>query len=248
MPLLVLDKLLTSKVDVFMTNSQYTAQFVKQIYRVTPQVVNPGVDLENFSGEVFVKESPIILSVCRIDPIKRVELLIKAMKLVLKDLHNIKLYIVGSTDYSPNYTQYLISLIKKLGLENNVFITGKVLKRSLVKFYEMCDIFCLFSKEETFGIAVLEAMSCGKPVIVSARGALPYLVKDGKTGFVVQSDREKDYAEKMKFLLTHPEIRAKMGEEGRKMVENSFTWKIFVDLIEKAIRSLVKEQLNILYQ
>jgi len=239
LPLIILDKFLTSRVDVFMTNSQHTARFAKQIYGLTPQVVNPGVDVEYFRDESVDKGSPIVLSVCRVDPIKRIDLLIRAMVLVLKDLQDVKLYVVGSTDYSSDYTQYLLSLTRELGLEDKVCFAGKASGESLVKFYQMCDVFCLFSKEETFGIAVLEAMSCGKSVIVSAAGALPELVEDGKTGFIIKGEDEGQYAEKIIYLLKHPEINIRMGKEGRKMVERNFSWEVFTDSIVDAIRSLI---------
>jgi len=244
LPLLLFDRFLSSRTDIFMTNSQHTAQFVRRIYGVTPRVVYPGVDVEKFRDEPIEKSSPIVLSVCRVDPIKRIELLIKSMKLVLKDLQDVKLYVVGSTDNSPDYICHLVSLIKKLGMEETVFFTGKIFGEPLLKFYQICDIFCLFSREETFGISVIEAMSCGKPVIVSDAGALPELVEDGKTGFVIHGDREEPYAEKIKFLLAHPEIRARMGKEGRRMVEKRFTWDIFIDLVEDAITNLVKQSYN----
>jgi glycosyltransferase involved in cell wall biosynthesis len=76
---------------------------------------------------------------------------------------------------------------------------------------------------ENFPVVVLEAYAAARPVIASNLGSLPYVVENGRSGLLFQSGNPKDLAEKIRFLVTHPQERQKMGEYARMLVETKYT-------------------------
>lgn len=87
-------------------------------------------------------------------------------------------------------------------------------QRAMPALFEMCDVYVLPSRSETWGLAVNEAMACGKPVLISdACGCAPDLVEEGKTGFTFRSGDAEDLQAKINWLVQHKENLKKMGEE-----------------------------------
>ena len=103
-------------------------------------------------------------------------------------------------------------------------------------FYNDIDIYLCASSSEGFSLSVLEASSCGRPVISTRVGGSEDLIVDGDNGFLVK--RSKDaIASKLKFLGSNPDLLKKMGFRNREMIERNWSWKIramaWIDFIEK---------------
>jgi glycosyltransferase involved in cell wall biosynthesis len=110
---------------------------------------------------------------------------------------------------------------------------------AVVQLYSHATVFCCPSIYEPFGIINLEAMACGTPVVASAVGGIPEVVVDGETGLLVRLDQQTespfepvdparfshDLATAINRLLADPALRARMGEAGRRRVEEHFTWR-----------------------
>jgi glycosyltransferase involved in cell wall biosynthesis len=89
-----------------------------------------------------------------------------------------------------------------------------------------CDIFVLPSRYgENFGIAAIEAMAAGKPVVVSNRGGLPALVTSGENGLVVPAESPETLREALQKLFASEDLRQGLGRQGRKLVAASYTWQ-----------------------
>jgi 1,2-diacylglycerol 3-alpha-glucosyltransferase len=137
-------------------------------------VISNGVDLNKFKinpvPESFYREFGLnkgkkhILFVGRLWREKNIATLIKAMPYVLKRFPSTHLDIVGK---KSNQYSKLKQLVDKLDITDNVTFLGKINDKDLVNAYNMCDIFCLPSYVELEGMVVLEAMACGKPIIIS---------------------------------------------------------------------------------
>ncbi|ALV63871.1 Glycosyl transferase, group 1 [Thermococcus sp. 2319x1] len=146
---------------------------------------------------------------------KNLELLLKALVLVKREIPDVKLMVIGSGDLEDYYKR----LAKDLNLEKNVEFLGHVGKKELIDAYKKAKILVLpSSKSEAFGMVVLEALALGTPVVVSKVGEFPAIVEEGKSGSLVNLN-EKDLAEKILFLLRDEKTRRKMGIIGRKTIK-----------------------------
>ena len=208
------DKILsTSKVMAIETN-KYTDKKV---------VVTPfGIDLDKFKpvkvNTLFDKNDIVIGTVKTLEEKYGIEYLIKAFAIV-KDKHKylpLKLLIVGAGSLSTA----LKKLTYDLGIEKDTVFTGKI-AHELVPFY---DNMLSVSNSESFGVAVIEASACGKPVVVSDVGGLPEVVKDGITGIVVPPRNPQKTAEAIEKLVLDEKLCKQMGEDGRKRVAKFYDW------------------------
>ena len=147
-----------------------------------------------------------------------------------------KLLIVGSGIEEIQ----LKNLVKKLKLENETLFTGYINQDEVQDYHNMLDISVSVSidNSESFGVAVLEASSCGKPVIVSNVGGLPEVVEDGRTGIVIEPMDANSLAEALSFLIENPEVRTEMGNNGRMRVLQKYDWKDSVEQMITIYKSL----------
>ncbi len=101
-------------------------------------------------------------------------------------------------------------------------------------YYAAADLFVLpsISRLEAFGIAALEAMASGKPVVVSDVPGIREVIDDGVEGLLADPINPEDVAERMRELLQDPEARRRMGSRGRRKVEERFSVERVVDRLE----------------
>lgn len=161
-------------------------------------------------------------------PEKSVDTLIKAVPLIIKKEPNIQVLIVGFGHLEDK----LKKLAVDLGVSEQVIFCGKVSDEDLILAYNAGDIFVLPSLAELEGMVVLEAMACGKPLLIadSSGSASPYLVSDN--GFLFKPEDARDLAEKAVKMLADDKLRAVMAK-------NSFNKSREYD-IEKSVFKLEK--------
>jgi glycosyltransferase involved in cell wall biosynthesis len=121
-----------------------------------------------------------------------------------------------------------------LGVMNVTTFTGWVPYAEVPAYLNQLDIFVAPSRmeSESFGVAILEASSCGIPVVVSDVGGLPEVVKHGETGVVVESENVGAFAEAMHRLICDRTLRKRMGDAGRNRVVSQYQWEANVSLME----------------
>jgi phosphatidylinositol alpha-mannosyltransferase len=198
-----------------------------------PKILIPnGVDLEEFNPKVpplkkFSNDKINILFVGRIEEKKGLIYLLNAYKILEKKFKNLRLIIIGEGDLKKECQDYV--------RENNlkeVHFEGKKVERELVSYYNSSDIFCspaIFG--ESFGIVLLEAMACGKPVVAFANQGYKELLR-GKRGerFLAKPRDYRELAQKLEILIKNPKLRKSMGEWGQKEAQK-YPWSRIADQV-----------------
>ena len=162
---------------------------------------------------------------------------LKAAKIVIKQNTNIHFVLAGA-DSSPSFTQQMRAYINNNALNEFITMTGKAYGEKKEKLFAESDIFIFptYYKYETFGIVNIEAMSWGLPVISSNEGAIPEIVQDGITGFIVNPKSPREIADKILMLVNNPGLRKEMGIKGREVYESKFTFAAHVRNLDSAIK------------
>lgn len=225
-----INRIVRNGVDVFTAHCSAAKDFMNDTVGVNRdiKVIHVGVDTELFrpisdSEDFFQGEGNElrILSVARLHKHKGLAHLIQAMKGVIRDIPNAKLYIIGRGAEE----QKLRSLVNALDLSKSIsFIQTAIPNDMMPHVYSSCDLYIQPSIVEPFGIAVLEAMACAKLVIASNVGGMKDTVVDGHTGFLVPPGDVKDLERKIVELLADRKKRDVMGKNGRKRAIIHFDW------------------------
>ncbi len=206
---------------------QITSLYVADAGKIS--IIPPGVDVSHFypipedeaKAAIGVDtKSKIILFVGRIEPLKGVDTLLKAIAILHEDKSLPKccysVVIIGG-DPSEQLTDScsemgrLKALSHELGLDDMVLFLGKRDQTTLPYYYSSAEILVMPSFYESFGMVALESMACGTPVIASHTGGLAYLVQDGITGYTVSGGDVKALARRLNMLLFDDDLRATMG-------------------------------------
>ncbi|HUV46565.1 MAG TPA: glycosyltransferase family 4 protein [Candidatus Bathyarchaeia archaeon] len=247
----ILDKISFQKANQMLVNGAYMAGVVEQVYQRKPQLCPAGAYLKPFAklklnpttnykgllklGRVLIPK-PFILITNRHEPQKKFEYVIQALKRVLAKYPHVFLVIPGPfTSYTPG----LISLAKKLKVEERVLFLGEISEAKLQKLYQQAAVYCYPAPEEDFGLGPLEAGAWGVPTVAWNKAGPTVTVKNGVTGFLVRPFKVGDYAEKIIRLLKNPKLRAKMGKASWQRVKNQFVWEKHIDILEKEIKKLI---------
>jgi phosphatidylinositol alpha-1,6-mannosyltransferase len=198
----------------------------------------PGVNATEFSPgnlssgnqlrtELGWTDRPVIVCVSRLMARKGQDELIRALPKIHQTAPNASLIIVGDGPYRKD----LERLVKKLGLENFVHLTGKVSQTELSKWYAAGDIFAMPCRTrmggwdvEGLGIVFLEGSATGLPVIVGDSGGAVDAVIDSETGYLVDGTNTAEIADRIAYLFANPDVAKKMGEAGRNWVTQEWTW------------------------
>ncbi len=167
---------------------------------------------------------------------KGVDVLLHAMAR-LSDT-GVRLLIVGEGNLRLAYQDLAI----RLGIADRVLFCGRVSDEALPYHYALCDLLVLPSTTmgEAFGVVLLEAMACGKPVVASDLPGVRSVVRDGEDGLLARPGDAADLAEKIRALLDDPYRRREMGGRGRAKVEEKYAWPQIiphlVQVYEEALR------------
>jgi glycosyltransferase involved in cell wall biosynthesis len=221
-------------------------------YGISPEKITPipnGIDTNAFKPasrsskeakavreKLGLGEDPVIIWVGRIVKQKGLRYMLDAMPSIIEKEHDAKLVIVGWGNGLNALKQQAV----KLGIEKSVLFPGPMVGDQLVAAYQAADVFVLPSLWEVLSIAALEAMACGKPMVVSNAGGNPELVDEGKNGFVVPKRDSKALAEAVAKVLSDEKLRGKMSEASRLKAEKEFDWELITDKTLALYKTLVK--------
>lgn len=183
-------------------------------------VVEPGTDrapLARGSGRELLQ----LLTVATLNPGKGHEILVRALAEVPQ--RNWHLTCAGSIRRHPATVYQVRAAVTRLGLQDRVAILGEVDALTLDDYYDSADLFVLATLQETYGMAVAEALARGLPVVSTATGAIPDLV-GGDAGLLVPPGNIKALAEALTRMLGDAGLRAQFAEGARRVRDRLPSW------------------------
>jgi len=227
--------------------SVYERDKIKLLKFRTPTIVVPrGINIEEYertpdSKDPFpkLKDKKIILFLGRIHFKKGFDLFALALKKITQKRKDVHLIIAGPDE--KGYASKVKKMFANLNLEQYVTFTGMLLGNEKLYALHRSDIFVLPSYGENFGIAVLEAMACKLPVVITDRVGLYHDVKEYNTGIITDCD-ENQIADGILKLLSDDNARKEMGENGKRLAMEKYTWdKISGEMID-VYENIIKKQ------
>lgn len=232
-----LEKYVVSKVPNIIVVTPYVKESLCNI-NTNIYIIPNGVNNEYFKIKVNEKSNQLLF-VGQISPRKGLIDLLKAIKIVIKKIPDVKLDIIGNV-LTKRYFDTLISYTKTNKLEETINFVGYLNDKELKQKYSEATLFVFPSYEESQGIVLLEAMACGIPVVASNIGGIPFVVEDGKTGVLFECGNVEELAEQITVLLKDEKLRKKMGAAGRERAEE-FSWAKIADQTVAVYREICQE-------
>ena len=254
------EKEVINAVDRIVSATQNEKEHLENLYNAPAEkisIIPPGVDTTRFypippdEAKEFVgvpKDEKMLLFVGRIEPLKGVDILIRAIAQlrksdVLSECPHY-LYIIGGDPDPENARlnkemQRLQKLCKELGVGDMVLFLGKRDQDTLQYYYSAAEIVIMPSHYESFGMVALEAMACGTPVIATQVGGLQHLVQNGKTGFTIPNDDVDSLEKSLTMLICKEDMRREMSENSVTYAR-SYAWDVItpriIDLYQETIK------------
>lgn len=238
----MLEKRAAQKADRIFTPSVYSKKTLIKLYGLPEEkveVMHNGIFFKEWCDKVAAAKRtenrpPTCLSVARFYKRKGLDCLLRSWPKVVATCPGARLRIVGDGLEREN----LHRLAESLQVADSVEWVGELLAEDdLASQYANCDVFCLPSRHESFGLVFLEAMAAQKPVVAVNTTAVPEVVRDGLDGILAPPDSVDGVAEGIISLLKNSRLRKQMGEAGKERVRKNFDFadvvRPLVDWMEK---------------
>lgn len=181
---------------------------------IDTQTFSPRKRNQNLKSKLGVSGAPTIISTRKLEPVYNVEMLIKAIPLVLKQVSEARFIIVGDGEQ----TEYLKGLADSLGASSSVRFLGLIPHDELPEYLASSDIYISTSLSDSTSLSLQEAMACELAPVVTDLPANREWVTDGESGFIVPVGDHEMLADKILYLLTNKETRDKFGKTGRILI------------------------------
>ncbi len=204
-------------------------------------IVPCGVNMELFQPvaraaarqELGLTDEKILLFVGRIDPLKGIGQLLKAVP-YLNNIKGLRLVIIGGDEHSRSEVEKLRKLSRELDIYDMVTFQGLIKHEQLPYFYSAADVCVVPSYYESFGLVALESLACGTPVVATDVGDLKNIVRQGETGYVVAENTPQNLADSIALLLSRPP----RDMESARSVRASISGYSWANISEGIIREL----------
>ncbi|HTL80891.1 MAG TPA: glycosyltransferase [Bacteroidia bacterium] len=239
----LLMKRILHSADQVMCTSKTLSDEVKKISGKDSLITPFGIDVTEFAprktGSFFPDGTLVFGTVKSLEKVYGTDILIRAFAEAKKHIgEECGLLLVGGGSLENE----LMELAQKLGVNESVHFVGRIDHTEVPRYHNAIDIFMNLSRYESFGVSVLESMSCGKPVIVSDTGGLAEIVSNGVDGIKVPVEDIAKAAEAMIILAEDHELRKRMGEMGRKKVIDHYEWSQTIKLISERYQQMLKNR------
>ena len=245
------ERRLVADADAIIATSAQERIEMMRLYDAEPErvaVIPCGVDLATFRPQDRLEarsllglpsDGSFVLYAGRIEPFKGLDLLIQASAM-LEDRADLTVLIAGGHPIDPEVRR-LQEMAGSLGLEQAIRFLGTIPHDRMPLYYSAADVCVVPSYHETFGLAALEAMACGTPVVATNVGGLQSLIRDGETGYLVAWHCPDPFADRLELLLRNASLREAMGRAARAWAEK-FSWSSVAAQVLNVYRQLLPAQ------
>lgn len=242
---IIKERYVLSKIPNIIVDSLSIKDLVSKWTKSKIYVVPAGIEydeIQTIQSHTLLNESPDIFFVNNLKKIKGVDILLKAIPIVIRLVPNLSVYIAGS---GPQENE-LKALVKKLNLESNVKFLGFIPDEEKYQYYKACKIVVVPSRWDCQPFALFDAAASGKPVIASDTSN-PGIVEDGKTGFIFKSKDVEDLTSKIITLLKDEKLREEIGKAAKAKVKQYDWSKVaerYVEIYKEVIADFHERKLN----
>jgi glycosyltransferase involved in cell wall biosynthesis len=233
--------------DGVVVNSEFTLSLVKEALRrdVETVIAYPGLNISGLgknSTNRLNNERLHLLFVGYVTSRKGVDTLIEAFEILAKDkgMDRSVLHIVGDLSRDTAFSNKIKEFSHEANLSEKVVFHGRIDDKELEDLYSNTDIFVFPSRWEGFGMVLAEAASFGLPIVTTNAGAIPYLIKDGINGLLIQPGDAKLLAQAIEHLARSPNLMAKFSNANRSLAEE-FDWNKSFSKVERLMNKLASE-------
>lgn len=230
--------------DRIFATSHMLTQILEHHWGVEAVRMPFGVDTEKFQekkfNHYFPSSSVVVGTVKALESIYAIDFLLAAFSMVQKRRPDLPLRLLIAGDGSLRNN--LIRQASRDCIPETVKFVGKVPYDAVPLIHQEIDIFMNVSQYESFGVSVLEASSCGKPVIVTETGGLPEVVEDDETGYLVSVGSIVQMADAIERLAENVALRATMGTNGRFFAASKYNWDSIIEDMVGHYRNVVDFQ------
>jgi spore coat protein SA len=234
------------QLDKIVTVSDYIGKTISDLFpKAAPKLktIYSGVDIDRFvppnsqkalqmrqeiRKEHELEGKKVILFAGRLSANKGADILVEAMPLLAKKHPDIALVLVGSKWFSVNEVSDYVAYVRALAARIQVPVvnTGFISPTEIQKWFAAADVFvCPSQWQEPLARVHYEAMASGLPIVTTARGGNPEVITQDENGYVVdQPEDPQAFADLLSPLLSNPKLCKTLGQNGRKLAEEKFTW------------------------
>ena len=177
----------------------------------------------------------------RLDFKKGLDLLCKAFGEIARQRKDVHLIIAGPDEMGC--TKQMRIWLAEEGILDRVTFTGMLSGKDKLAAFNDADVFVLSSYTENFGVALVEAMACGMPVVISDRVNIWREIADAEAGLVTKCNPDDVYRG-MSQLLKDPDLRMKLGRNAKELVADRYTWDKNIDLMIDVYAKIIKGKLS----
>lgn len=226
-------RLLAPIADQVLTVSEEVRQFCLRQDGLPPSKVVTlynGIEVERFAAAPdrdrlrqkmgLAEASHLVTTLGHIRRVKGIDTLVRAAAVVRREFPRALFLVIGDVS-EPQHFRELQALCREQGTAETVRFLGP--SEDVAALLKMSDLFCLPSRSEGFSNALVEAMACGLPCVVTRVGGNAEAIEDNVSGFVVPPDDPEPLADRILRLLRRPDTAKRMGQAGQKTVEEKFT-------------------------
>ena len=228
----VADRVLSNSADL-LTKAERICPAVKD----KSEVVGNGVDVAKFDeASPFQHRQPYVLGVGRFVHKKGFDLLVRAFESVHKEWPGVGLLLAGDGEQRDECEK----LTKALGLGDVVKFLGAVDQPKVRTLLKGCELFVLPSRQEPFGIVILEAMASRKPVVATRVGGVPEIIRHMGNGILVKPESPEELGDAIILLFQDEALRSRLAAEWFETVKTRFTWDKVVDGYLEAYKAVLR--------
>ena len=181
----------------------------------------------------------VFLYVGRLEPLKGLELLLH-LPTHLETCEKIRVLVVGGGPSEKEEVDRLRRLARTLQVDEVFNFVGRVDQEELPLYYNAADVCVVPSYYESFGLAALESMACGTPVVAARVGGLPTVIQHGRTGYLKSWRCPEAFANSLEMIISSPKLRQSMGRAARRRAEG-MSWEKVAAKISQAYDELTQE-------